>query len=395
MNDMPRFPFRPQDRDPLIPPRFPFPDGIGQVELPTGQVAWLVTRHEDVRQVLRSADFSSNLTKPGFPAIRPIPPSEVSPLPGMFIRMDGADHAHFRRMLTPEFMIRHVRLLEPLIRDTVVGALDAMRASGAPADLIKWFALPVPSMVICHLLGVPYTDHGFFQERSRTMLAWATPIEAARAARDDLLGYLAKLVAAKQREGGEDLVSRLAAERVATGEMTADELIGMSMLLLVAGHETTSNMIGLSTLMLLQHPEEVRRLADKPEAIEDAVEELLRFLTIVRTGLPRVATADTEVGGQVIKAGEGVIAWLAGANHDETVFTDPDALDLSRGSHSHVAFGFGVHQCIGQPLARAELRIALEELLTRLPNLALAIDPAEVEFRDAVIFGAQRLPVTW
>ncbi|GIH23853.1 cytochrome P450 [Acrocarpospora phusangensis] len=391
----PRFPFHPYGEDTLTPHPDPFPDGLGQVELPDGQLAWLITRHEYVRQVLRSPDFSSDFTKPGFPLLRPVLPADHTPPPGMFIRMDGLDHTRLRRMFIPEFMIRHIRALEPMIRDTVVGALEDMRAAGAPADLIEWFALPVPSKVICHLLGVPYADHEFFQERSRTLLAWSTPPERALAARDELRDYLAGLIARRLREGGEDLISRIAAERVATGEMAAEELVGASLLLLVAGHETTANMIGLSTLVLLRHPEQLRRLRERPESMDDAVEELLRYLTIVRTGVTRAAVADTEIGGQAVKAGEGVIAWLSAANGDAAVFDDPEGLDLSRGSHQHVAFGFGVHQCLGQPLARAELRIALGELLTRMPDLALAVDPAEIDFRDGVIFGARRLPVTW
>jgi cytochrome P450 len=390
----PQFPFRRGSDEPLTPRHDSFPDGIGRVKLPTGQLAWLVTRHDDVRRLLRSPDVSSDWTKPGFPLLRPAQLSGQGRA-GLLIRMDAPEHTRYRRMLSPEFMIKNMRALEPLIRETVVNALESMQASGAPADLIEWFALPVPSMVICHLLGVPYSDHVFFQERSRILLAWSTPPEEAMAARDELHEYLVELVTARQRDGGEDLVSRLAVERVATGEITVDELAGLSLLLLIAGHETTANMIGLSTLMLLQHPDQLRQLREEPELIVAAVEELLRYLTIVRTGLPRVVVADTEIGGHPVKAGEGVIAWLAAANHDGVVFTEPGELDVRRGSHQHMAFGFGVHQCLGQPLARAELRIALAELISRLPGLALAIDPADVEFRDAFVFGAQRLPVTW
>ncbi|WP_214104582.1 cytochrome P450 [Acrocarpospora catenulata] len=389
----PRFPIRPAEGDPLAVPRIDFPDGIGQVELPSGDTAWLVTRHELVRQVLRDPNFSSDVTRPGFPIVRRLPPQQMAPSPGSFIRMDGPDHARLRRMLTPEFMIKRIRLMEPLIREIVVDALDAMCAEGPPADLVQGFALPVPSMVICRLLGVPYQDHAFFQERTRTMLAWASSMEAILAARDELIAYMTELVAAKQRDGGDDLLSRLVAERVATGEMDAAELIGVAMLLLVAGHETTANMIGLSVLILLRHPDQLERLRKDPESMEDAVEELLRYLTIVRTGLPRAVVADTEINGQLVRAGEGVIAWLDAANHDPSVFPGPGELDLGRGSHQHVAFGFGVHQCLGQPLARAELRIALQELIDRLPGLALAVDG--VEYRDSFILGVQRLPVTW
>jgi len=385
---------------PPPPPAGPRPNpapeaAIERVLLPTGMQSWLVTRHDDVRQVLRSPDFSADFTAPGFPVLRRVPAPDPKRSAGLFIRMDAPDHTFFRRMLTSEFMIKNMRTLEPLIRQTVVGALDSLTAAEQPADLVEHFALPVPSMVICHLLGVPYADHAFFQSRSRTLLAWSTPPEQAQAAADDLRSYLERLIDVKAVEPGDDLVSRLATERLATGEINRDELVGLSLLLLIAGHETTANMIGLSTLVLLQHPEQLRELRDDPALIDDTVEELLRYLTIVRQGLPRVAVRDTVVGDHEIKAGEGVIALLSAANFDAEVFAAAEEFDLHRGSHSHVAFGFGVHQCLGQPLARSELRIALAELTQRLPDLALAVEPSEVEYRDAVVYGVRRLPVTW
>jgi cytochrome P450 len=311
--------------------------------------------------------------------------------------MDPPDHTLFRRILTPEFMIRSMRRVEPLIGETVQTALSDLAAAGPPADLVARFALPVPSMVICHLLGVPYSDHDFFQSRSRTLIDRAKPPLERQNASLELRAYLAELVARKQVEGGsDDLVGRLATERVATGQITVADLVGVSLLLLIAGHETTANMIGLSVLVLLQHPDQLRRLRDRPELIDDAVEELLRFLTVVRTGLARTATEDMVLGEQLIRAGDGLIALLPAANRDGMVFPDPDAFDIGRGSHQHMAFGFGIHQCIGQPLARSELRIALSGLVQRFPDLALAIDLSEVEPRDdAVVYGLERLPVTW
>ena len=391
-----RFPFAQHNGDPLVPAAVPGSDRIGRVTLPTGQEAWLVTRHEDVRQMLRSPAFSSDVARPGFPALREMPPIDKDRQAGIFIGMDAPDHTMFRRFLTPEFMIKAMRRLEPLIRETVVDAIESMRAAGSPADLVEQFALPVPSKVICHLLGVPYADHEFFQQRSRILLSQQSPPEELEAAGDALRAYLTDLVAAKQREGGsDDLVGRIAVERVATGEITANELAGLSLLLLLAGHETTANMIGLGTLLLLRHPDQLAQLRERPELVDGAVEELLRYLTIVRTGLPRLAVADTEVGGQVIRAGEGAIALLSAANRDPEVFTGPDEFDVHRAAHSHIAFGFGVHQCIGQPLARSELRIAFTELTTRLPDLALALDSAELEYRNSLVFGVERLPVTW
>jgi cytochrome P450 len=397
----PRFPFtRPAD-DPITPPVDPG-DGstqprVGRVTLPTGQLAWLVTAHEDVRQLLRSNAFSADVWRPGFPLLRPMPPMDPTRRAGGFIRMDPPEHTLYRRILTPEFMIKSMKRLEPLILSTVSDALDRMSAAGAPADLVEWFALPVPSIVICHLLGVPYEDHQFFQDCSRTLLdRTASPAQIQDAA-VGLRGYLGDLIDRKQRDGGsDDLVGRLAVERVATGQIAANDLIGIALLLLVAGHETTANMIGLGTLVLLRHPDQLRQLRERPDLIDDTVEELLRYLTIVRTGLPRLATEDTEIGGQLIRAGEGAIAMLSAANRDESVFAEPDQFDLGRGSHQHMAFGFGIHQCIGQPLARSEMRIALTELVNRFPDLALAIELSEVQTRDdSVVFGVQRLPVSW
>jgi cytochrome P450 len=398
---LPAFPFTRTGDDQIAPALTPA-DGpaqppVGRVVLPTGRTAWLVTRHEDVRQLLRSPAFTSDGSRPEFPLLRHQPPLDPSRRAGFFLQMDPPEHTLYRRILTPEFMIKAMRRLEPLIVETVTGALADLRAAGPGADLIEHVALPVPSMVICHLLGVPYADHGFFQERSRILLDRTTPPAEVMAASDDLRGYLGELIAGKLRgPATEDLLGRLAVERVATGQITENALRGIAVLLLIAGHETTANMIGLSTLVLLRQPDQWRRLRERPELIDDAVEELLRYLTIVRTGLPRLATEDVEIGGQLIRAGEGAIALLAAANRDPEVFPDGDRLDLERGSHSHLAFGFGVHQCIGQPLARAELRVTLRELVTTLPDLALAVDPAAVELRDdAVIFGVARLPVTW
>jgi cytochrome P450 len=399
--NVPTFPFARPAGDPFTPPTAAdggSPDAsLTQVTLPTGQRAWLVTAHEDVRQMLRNPAFSSDLSKPGFPLLRELPESFDDNRAGAFIRMDGLEHMRFRRILTPEFMIKAMKRLEPLIRQTVIEALDAMREAGQPADLIEHFALPVPSIVICHLLGVPYADHDFFQSRSRVLLSRSTPMDQITAAADELRDYVRELIAAKQGAGGsDDLLGRLAVERVATGEITANELVGLALLLLIAGHETTSNMIGLSTLVLLQHPDQFAALRTDPDLAGDAVEELLRYLTIVRTGLPRLALEDVKLGGQVIRAGEGAIALLAGANWDSTVFSQPDAFDVNRGSHQHMAFGFGMHQCIGQPLARSELRIALVELVTRFPNLALTTPLADVRLRDdSIIHGVDRLPVTW
>jgi cytochrome P450 len=399
---LPLFPFHSPDDDPFLPvtaaDRRALDGPVSRVRLPTGGWTWLVTRHGDVRQLLRSDAFSADMQRPGFPLLRRLPMDSPPERRGSFIRMDGEDHLRLRRMLTAEFMIKNIRRIEPLIADVVDDALDTMQAAGPPADLVATFALPVPSLVICHLLGVPYTDHQFFQDRSRILLHRGTPLETARAAATDLRDYIAALIDTERAAGarGDDLLSRLITERVETGELDTDELVGIALLLLIAGHETTANMIGLSTLLLLQHPEHLSALRADPGLAPTLVEELLRYLTIVRTGLPRVAIRDTAIGGQPIRAGEGATALLSLANRDDEVFGDGDGFDPHRQAHQHVAFGFGVHQCIGQPLARTELRIALVRLAQRLPRLHLAADPARLPTRDmSIIYGLAELPVTW
>jgi cytochrome P450 len=400
--DLPLFPFADVPDDPFTPvpdaDRRALDGPVTKVRLPTGGWAWLVTRHAEVRQTLRHPGFSADFTRPGFPLLRPLPPQSETDREGGFIRMDGEAHIRLRRMLTAEFMIRNIRRIEPLIQQTVHEALDGLAAAGPPADLVEHFALPVPSMVICHLLGVPYQDHAFFQARSRILLDRVSTVEQVRAAARELREYLRDLVETKRAgaQRGEDLIGRLVTERIDTGELTVGELVGMSLLLLVAGHETTANMIGLSTLLLLRHPGQLAALREDPAIAPAMVEELLRYLTIVRTGLPRLATSDVEIGGQTIRAGEGVIVMLSLANRDTAVFDGAESFDLRREMNQHVAFGFGVHQCIGQPLARAELRVALVELARRFPGLSLVVPAERLPRRDtAVVYGLAELPVTW
>ncbi|WP_323178713.1 cytochrome P450 [Streptomyces sp. NBC_01381] len=397
---LPAFPFIGPDDNPFIPvkgadlERLEGP--VGKVRLPFGGWAWLISRHDDVRQLLRHTGFSSDQYKTGFPILNPIPPKQED-ASGLFIFMDGEEHSRFRRMLTAEFMIKNIRRIEPLIEETVVQALERMREIGPPADLMNEFALPVPSMTICHLLGVPYSDHDFFQDHSRVIMDRNSGPEETQAALGALAGLLGDLIKFKRATPEDDLLSRLVVERVDTGQLREDELVSLAMLLLVAGHETTANMIGLSALALLEHPGQLDALRADPSLAPGLVEELLRYITVVRTGLPRLAMEDAEIGGQQIKAGEGVVAMLSMANRDHSVFEDPDDFDPKRReAHRHMAFGFGLHQCIGQPLARAELRVALVELARRFPNLRSELKLADVPQRPmAVTFGVAELPVTW
>jgi cytochrome P450 len=312
--------------------------------------------------------------------------------------MDDPEHARLRRMVTAWFAVKRVEALRPAVQRIVDGLIDRMLAGPKPVDLVQAFALPVPSLVICELLGVPYADHDFFRANSAILVNRESSVEAARDANGELLDYLDGLVAAKLADAGDDLLSELATAHVEAGELTRRELAGMGVLLLVAGHETTANMIALGTLALLQHPDQLTalRCGDDPELVAGAVEELLRYLTIVHSGLRRVALADIEIGDQTIRAGDGVVIAIDAGNRDEQAFADPDRLDIHRDARQHVAFGFGVHQCLGQPLARVELQVVYGTLYRRIPSLRLAADLEQVPFKhDGSVYGAYELPVTW
>ncbi|MGW4894929.1 cytochrome P450 [Kitasatospora sp. NPDC004240] len=369
---------------------------VTRAELPDGSPCLLVTGYQEVRAVLSDRRFSADARHPGFPFFAP-GRRELAATRPSFIRLDDPEHARLRRMVTGDFLVKRIEAMRPDIQAIVDDALDRMTLHGSPADLVAEFALPVPSLVICLLLGVPYEDHARFQRLSRTLLSNSVVQgEVARAQRE-MLDYLGGLAEAKRERPGDDILSRLAAR----DDLDPAEAAATGLLLLVAGHETTANMTALATLHLLRRPEQAARLVADPAAVPGAVEELLRHLTIVHTGLPRVALADVEVGGTLVRAGEGVIAMLSTANRDGEVFGggphDPVAEpDLDRDARRHLAFGFGVHQCLGQPLARAELQIALATLFRRLPGLRLAVPERELVFRpDALVYGVESLPVAW
>ncbi|QMU77696.1 cytochrome P450 [Streptacidiphilus sp. PB12-B1b] len=364
---------------------------ITPISLWDGSRAWLVTRHEDVRAVMGDRRFSSDARHSGFPFLSD-GRRELAVQNPSFIRMDDPEHARLRRMLTGDFIIKRVEAMRSEIQEIVDGFLDTMTAHHPPADLVAEFALPVPSLVICMLLGVPYEDHDYFQQRSRILLHNHTTAEQVHTARDELSSYLEQLAERKEREPDQRIISRL----VARGDLSRAEVASMSLLLLVAGHETTANMTALSTLTLLREPAQLARLREDPQLIKGAVEELLRYLSIVQSGTTRVAIETAQIGGTTIEAGEGVVCMLSTANRDEAVFAAPEDLDVGRDARRHVAFGFGVHQCLGQPLARLELQIALETLFRRLPGLRLAVPFEEVRFRhDNVVYGVEELPVAW
>ena len=369
---------------------------LTRVRLWDGSIAWLVTRYADQRALLADPRISADVSHPHYPhrgaAQKEIAKGELS-----FLVMDDPEHARQRRMLTAAFAIKRLERLRPAIQRLVDGLIDDMLAGPTPADLVAALALPLPALVICELLGVPYADHDFFQAASRILLNIHTTPQQAKRARRRLADYLDGLVGERLANPREDLLSELAG-RVNAGELTRHDAAAMGRLLLVAGHETTANMISLGTLALLQHPEQLAalRATDDATLIAGAVEELLRYLSIVQSGRRRVALEDIAIGGQTIPAGEGVILATDIANRDGSVFADPDRLNVHRDARGHVAFGFGVHQCLGQPLARVELQVVYGTLFRRIPTLRLAVDFDEIRFKhDSLIYGVHELPVTW
>ncbi|TDD50554.1 cytochrome P450 [Saccharopolyspora elongata] len=369
---------------------------IAKVPMAGGGTAWLVTRHEHVRQVLGDPRMSSDRRRPGFPQLSVGQRATVGTVAPSMIGMDGEEHAAARRSVLGEFTVRRIEAMRPRIQQIVDGCIDEMLAEPRPVDLVRALSLPVPSLVICELLGVPYTDHDFFQERTGLILRKTTPVEQRIAAVEEIQAYLDELVTAKEQEVTDDLLGRQIRKQREAGEADHEALVRMALLLLVAGHETTANMISLGTLALLENPDQLAEIVADPAKTPTAVEELLRYFTIVEAATSRTVTEDVEIGGVLIPEGEGVVALGSSANRDPEAFDRPDELDLARNARGHVAFGFGPHQCLGQNLARLELQIVFDTLFRRLPGLRLAVAVDDLPFKsDANIYGIYEMPVTW
>jgi cytochrome P450 len=369
-------------------------EGVRELETGYGARAYMVTRYADVREVLADGSRFSNAG-----AFRPPDDTRTDAerdrdRAGNLLAYDPPEHSRLRRMLTPEFTVRRMRRLEPRIVEIVDDHLDALARSGPPADLVSGFALPIPSLVICELLGVPYADRDEFQDRTGQLLDLSLEMDLRRRLARENREYMSALVAQAQADPGDDMLGMLVREH--GHDLTTDELIGIGELLLIAGHETTSNMLGLGTLALLRHPEQLALVRADPAATAPAIEELLRWISIVHTGVVRTTTTEVEIAGTRIGAGELVFCALPTANRDPALLADPERLDVRRGAPGHLAFGHGVHHCLGAPLARMEMRIAFPALLRRFPQLALAVPYEELSFRAYhFVYGLRALPVTW
>jgi cytochrome P450 len=348
-----------------------------------GKPGWLVTGYDLTRSILSDPRFSArkDLLNVGDFQVPAAPPGE-------FLLTDEPDHGRYRRPLQGRFTVRRMRLLTERVTQITTDCLDAMERTGPPVDLVTAFAKPIPTIVICELLGVPYADRSAFQQQIDTFMGGEVGDEELIAAYTATQEYLATLVRAKRAHPTDDVLSELTG-----GDLNDEELTGVALLLLAAGFDTTANMLGLGTFALLRNPAQLAVLRDDPAR---GVEELLRYLSVAKTFM-RTALEDVEVGGQLIEAGTTVALSYHTANRDPGRFAAPDELDLRRAHHGHLAFGHGIHQCLGQQLARVELGVAFTALLGRFPTLRLAVPAEEVVLRPetADIFGVKSLPVTW
>src|SRR5215217_812677 len=368
-----------------------------RVRIWDGSTPWLITGYEAIRSLFTDSRVSVDDRKPGYPHWNEGMLATVHKRPRSVFTSDAEEHTRFRRMLSRPFTFKRVEALRPAVQRITDAHIDAILAGPKPADLVEALTLAIPSLVISEMLGVPYDDAEFFQtQANRGMSRYASAEDAAEGA-GALARYLKNLLLAKIDNPSEDLVSDLA-ERVKSEEISVREAAQLATGILIAGHETTAGQLGVSIVALLENPDQLALLrdADDPKAIAVAVEELMRYCSIIQTGQRRIADEDIEVGGEVIRAGDGIILDVAPANWDVRQFPDPDRLDLTREDGPHVGFGYGRHQCVGQQLARMELQIVLPTLFRRIPTLRLAAPLDELPFKhDALAYGLYELPVTW
>ncbi|NUT92617.1 MAG: cytochrome P450 [Saccharothrix sp.] len=367
---------------------------VSRAVLGDGSAVWLVARHADVQAGLTDERISCDGSVPGIPMPGGSGVDRVGRR-SSFVRMDAPEHDVYRKLLAPDFTMRKARALRPWIQGVVDSALDDLADSGQPADLVQLLALPVPSTVVCGILGVPDSDHEFFQSRAAVMLHRGSTRDDLRNAFVELRTYMVGLLKDKRRNPGDDVLTKLANAPAELG-LDDNDLAGAAQSVLNASHEATVNMIALGALTLTENPGALAELAADPRLWPAAVDELLRYLGIGDLLSPRIAKDEVEIGGQRIAAGEGLYFLTGSANRDEGVFEDPAAFDLHRPHRGHLAFGYGLHQCLGQNLARVELEVVFESLFRRFPGLRPAVPVDELSYKhDSALFGVHELPVVW
>ncbi|GAA3834598.1 cytochrome P450 [Streptomyces phyllanthi] len=400
----PSVPEYPMPRDagcPLAPPPALTPlrddQPLGKARIWNGATPWLITRHADQRALLTDPRVSNDDHEPDFPHVNAHRAAIAPFTPKLITNTDAPEHTRLRRSVNGPFLVKRIEAMRPAVQKLVDDLIDDMLAGPDPADLLTALALPLPSLVIAELLGVPYKDHAVFQENSNRVLDSSLSAEEAQASGRALHQYLDTLFHEKLENPDDDVLSEMAG-RVKAGEMTHEEAVSMGVAMLIAGHETTATMISLGTLALLLHPDQLALLreSDDPKFVAGAVDELLRYLSIVHSGLRRVAKEDIEIGDQVIRKGDGLLFDLQAANWDPRAFPESERLDLSRPARQHNAFGYGPHQCLGQNLARLELQVVYGTLYKRVPTLSLAAPIEQLAFNHTgTTYGVKCLPVRW
>jgi cytochrome P450 len=368
---------------------------FARVRLWDGTQPYLLTNFADIKVVLAHPRFSCEPNRQGFPHV--YEGRKAADLADRsFLRIDNPEHDRLRRMVTKEFTVKKVNDLKPMIQATVDRLIDRFSSLPQGSDFVEHFSGPLPTEIITHLLGIPFEDHDFFHEATQIQFGNRSTPDQVRASLKELFAYLDKLITKKQEQPQDDVISRLVEEQLNPGNVDRETLLNIVRLLLSAGHQTTQNMTALGVLTLLQHPDQLARIKANPDLIPNAVEELLRFSSVLHTGARRVALEDIDVNGHLVKAGEGVICSIPAANRDEELFPNPDEFDVARDAARHVAFGYGIHQCLGQVLARAELQTVYGTLFNRLPNLRLAVPFEQLRFRhDMFVYGVHELPLAW
>ncbi|SDT69116.1 cytochrome P450 family protein [Actinoplanes derwentensis] len=360
---------------------------VRRVELPSGLSAWLVTRYDDGRRALADPRLSKSMPAAGAQS------GLTAAISRHMLAADPPDHTRLRRLVSAAFTARRIEALRPRIEEIATGLLDAVKGEDE-IELIDAFAFPLPIQVICELLGVPAADRDDFREWSTVIVTGSLAGDRLGPAIQEMVAYIGKLLADRREHGGDDLLTGLIQVRDAQDRLTEEELSSMVFLLLIAGHETTVNLIGNGAYLLLRDRERWERLRSDRGLLDTAIEEFLRFEGPVETSTFRVASERLEIGGVTIEAGDPVIVSLLSANRDGDRFPGADDLQLDRPNNPHLAFGHGIHYCLGAPLARLEARIAFTALLDRFPDLRLAVEPEELRWRPGILLrGLWELPV--
>ncbi len=361
-----------------------------------GAPAWFITGYANVRAMLADPRTSADATHPAYPA-QSAALALVRRDYQVFAQMDPPGHTDERKLVAAEFSVGRVEALRPRVQALINALIDRMIAKGSPADLVEDFASPLPCQVICTLLGVPDPDHAALQGWARQISSTSiTHDQAAAMSREFCDGYLTDLVRRKNADPGDDLLSRLLVDHMRTGTITEHKVVSLARLMLTAGHESTTGTLGLGLAALLYHPDQLALLQSDPKLIRGAVEEILRYTDVTHSGRLRVAREDIEICGVTIPAGDAIIMHQPTADRDPAVYPDPHRFDITRKARAHLAFGFGIHQCIGQPLARMELQEAIGTLVRRLPGLKALRPVEELTFHHKLaIYGLESLPASW